>query len=72
MKLYICSTSFLTIHGLALNLGIAMSGGTHPSQRVHSMEPWPQELEKPDTSPTPEMAYGMASVIDYRGVGSEQ
>ena len=27
-----------------------MSGGTHPSQRVHYMEPWPQELEKPDTS----------------------
>ena len=49
-----------------------MSGGTHQSQRAYYTEPWPQELEKPDTSPTPEMAYGMAPIFDYRGVGSEQ
>lgn len=40
----------LTIHGLALNLGTNMSGGTRQSQRVHYLEPWPQVLEKPDTS----------------------
>ena len=27
-----------------------MSGGTRQSQRVHHLEPWPQVLEKPDTS----------------------
>ncbi len=46
-----CSTSFLTIHGLALNPGTVSSGGTHQSQRVHYLEPWPQTLEEPDTSP---------------------